>query len=160
MITTLRIMIIAVLLMGSSYGTTERGMVEVGERQSLNEIVSSRCRHYHLDEKVIRRMISVESDWRIDAFSSEGACGLMQILPATACDIMDDSTITSERLRTDERLNIEAGLKYLAFLRRTFSGDLKLALLAYNRGPATVQKLLAQGIDPSNGYERKVMKNL
>jgi soluble lytic murein transglycosylase-like protein len=84
----------------------------------------------------------------------------MQILPATACDIMDDSTITSERLRTDERLNIEAGLKYLAFLRRTFSGDLKLALLAYNRGPATVQKLLAQGIDPSNGYERKVMKNL
>ena len=34
----------------------------------------------------------------------------------------------------------------------------QLALLVYNRGPQAVQHSRAQGLDPSNGYERVVMK--
>ena len=33
-----------------------------------------------------------------------------------------------------------------------------LALLAYNRGPARVAEILAQGGDPKNGYSDAVLK--
>ena len=37
-------------------------------------------------------------------------------------------------------------------------GNVQLALLVYNRGPAAVESSREQGRDPSNGYERVVMK--
>ncbi len=35
---------------------------------------------------------------------------------------------------------------------------MQLALLTYNRGPVAVKAAKAQGIDPSNGYDRAVMR--
>lgn len=37
-------------------------------------------------------------------------------------------------------------------------GDVKLALLAYNRGPTRVQQLVGQGRDPENGYATQLME--
>ncbi len=35
---------------------------------------------------------------------------------------------------------------------------MRLALLAYNRGPARVQELLDAGQDPQNGYATRIMR--
>jgi soluble lytic murein transglycosylase-like protein len=37
-------------------------------------------------------------------------------------------------------------------------GDVKLALLAYNRGPTRVKELMDAGRNPGNGYASKVME--
>ena len=35
---------------------------------------------------------------------------------------------------------------------------LELALLAYNRGPGRVDQIMAEGGDPTNGYEHAVLQ--
>jgi soluble lytic murein transglycosylase-like protein len=39
----------------------------------------------------------------------------------------------------------------------TYQDNLRLALLAYNRGPAKVNRLLGIGHEPGNGYAKIVM---
>jgi soluble lytic murein transglycosylase-like protein len=43
-------------------------------------------------------------------------------------------------------------------LLERFNYDVHLALLAYNRGPARVDDILAKGGNPANGYSDAVLK--
>ncbi len=52
--------------------------------------------------------------------------------------------------------NLRLGFGYLRMLLDRY-GDTRLALLAYNRGPGTVEGLLAAGEDPENGYAERVL---
>ena len=56
----------------------------------------------------------------------------------------------------DARYNLRVGFRYLRKLIDTYR-DARLALLAYNRGPATVDALVEAGVDPSNGYAHFVL---
>jgi soluble lytic murein transglycosylase-like protein len=55
-------------------------------------------------------------------------------------------------------VNLRIGFKYLRALIRDYKGDLKLALLVYNRGPVAVERALAMGRNPANGYETIVTR--
>ena len=59
---------------------------------------------------------------------------------------------------TPTNTNLRIGFRYLRTLVREYKGNVQLALLVYNRGPVAVQASREQGLDPSNGYERIVMK--
>jgi soluble lytic murein transglycosylase-like protein len=61
--------------------------------------------------------------------------------------------ITAQHLY-DPNVNLRVGFRYLRGLVRENHGDMKTALLVYNRGPVAVAKALAQGNNPSNGYDR------
>jgi soluble lytic murein transglycosylase-like protein len=84
-----------------------------------------------------------------------GAVGLTQLMPATARYF--DRAATRDRLY-DERTNLRIGFRYLRTLVRDFRGNVRLALLAYNRGPVAVAASRRRGEDPSNGYDRAIMK--
>ena len=64
--------------------------------------------------------------------------------------------ITLERLY-DPETNLGIGFRYLRDLLGTYQDNLRLALLAYNRGPAKVNQLLGIGHEPGNGYAKTVM---
>ncbi len=101
------------------------------------------------------RVVRAESEFRERATSPVGAVGLAQVMPSTARYLRPG--ITTEELY-DRTTNLRIGFRYLRGLIREYNGDVKLALLAYNRGPVTVNNARAAGIDPRNGYERTVLR--
>jgi soluble lytic murein transglycosylase-like protein len=101
------------------------------------------------------RLVKLESEFNERATSPVGAVGLTQVMPATAKYFV--KTATRETLY-DRDTNLRVGFKYLRSLIREYKGNLKIALLVYNRGPAAVDAALDMGLDPANGYDRIVMK--
>ena len=101
------------------------------------------------------RLIRVESVFDTRAVSPAGALGLTQLMLGTAREY--EPRVTREQL-LDPDVNLRIGFKYLRGLIREYKGDLKLALLVYNRGPVAVQKSLSMGMSPANGYESIVTK--
>jgi soluble lytic murein transglycosylase-like protein len=76
-------------------------------------------------------IITVESGGKIDAISSAGAQGLMQLIPDTAARFGVKDV-------NDPVQNIKGGATYLAWLLEKFSNDPLLALAGYNAGENAV----------------------
>jgi soluble lytic murein transglycosylase-like protein len=99
-------------------------------------------------------LVRVESEFNPRAVSSAGALGYTQLMPSTAAHLQPGIT-RAEIL--DRDTNLRLGFRYLGSLVERYRGDITLALLAYNRGPFRVDELLSSGVDPSNGYARRVL---
>ena len=108
-----------------------------------------------IEPELAFRLVRVESEFNERATSPVGAIGLTQLMLPTARFFQKD--LTKEELYNRDT-NLRIGFRYLRTLVREYKGNVQLALLVYNRGPAAVQKSQEQGLDPSNGYERIVMK--
>jgi soluble lytic murein transglycosylase-like protein len=104
-----------------------------------------------IDPELAFRLVKLESDFNARAISPVGAIGLTQVMPATANYYIKG--ITRDGLY-DPNTNLRVGFRYLRGLVKEYHGDVNLALLVYNRGPAAVQKARADGDNPSNGYDR------
>jgi soluble lytic murein transglycosylase-like protein len=107
-----------------------------------------------LDPDLAFRLVKVESNFHVRARSSASAIGLAQVQLRTAR--FYEPGITLERLY-DPETNLATGFRYLRDLLGTYQDNLRLALLAYNRGPAKVNQLLGLGHEPGNGYAKTVM---
>ncbi len=105
------------------------------------------------------RLVKAESNFKPRARSKVGAIGYTQVLPSTAR--LYEPGLTTAQLY-DRSTNLRLGFRYLRDLLERYEGNpeakLRLALLAYNRGPSKVQELLDAGRDPQNGYATTVMK--
>lgn len=96
---------------------------------------------YGLDWRLIVAQILKESHFKENARSHVGAKGLMQIMPGTAQEIRRELDI--EYIMKDPRENITAGVYHMYKQLKYFpeadpDNRLKLALAAYNCGPARV----------------------
>lgn len=100
---------------------------------------------------LVLAVMMVESAGRVDAVSTAGAQGLMQLMPATAARFgVEDSLEASE--------NIRGGVKYLDWLMQTFDRDPMLVLAGYNAGEGAVRK--HDGVPPyaeTRDYVPKVL---
>ncbi len=108
-----------------------------------------------IEPELAFRLVRVESVFNPRAVSPAGALGLTQLMLGTAREY--EPNVTREQL-LDPDVNLRIGFKYLRGLIRDYKGDLKLALLVYNRGPVAVQKSISMGRDPANGYESRITK--
>jgi soluble lytic murein transglycosylase len=102
-------------------------------RRAYDPIIREAAERHGIEEALVKAVIRVESDFRPDAVSPKGARGLMQLMPATA------------RMRNvwhvfEPRQNIEGGVKHLRYLLDRYSGNLRLALAAYNAGEGAVDR--------------------
>ena len=88
---------------------------------------------------LIMAVIRTESDFRPDAVSSAGACGLMQLMPETFSFLQEDAMgeILPDSAIFDPAVNIRYGTYYLSYLYKRF-GSWKTALAAYNAGEGRV----------------------
>jgi len=86
---------------------------------------------------------SVESDLVPDARSSQGAHGLLQVLPSTAAELELDPYHVGE--------NVLAGARYLRMLLDRFQST-ELAFAAYNAGPTAVELEGARPNDETVAY--------
>jgi soluble lytic murein transglycosylase-like protein len=99
---------------------------------SIAELVEKSAKAHHVDPLLVDSVIRVESGYNPNAVSPKGAQGLMQLMPPTAQMLgVTDSFDPAE--------NIEAGVKYLKYLQDLYKDD-RLALAAYNAGPAAVDR--------------------
>lgn len=98
-------------------------------------------------------LVRAESSFKNTSTSYVGAIGLTQLMPATAKWL--EKGITNSELRNQET-NLRIGFKYLKQLTEKYDGDTDLALVAYNRGPGTVDRILKRGGNPDNGYAQFV----
>jgi hypothetical protein len=101
------------------------------------------------------RLVRVESVFKPQAVSPVGAIGLTQLMLGTAREF--EPNVTRDQLM-DPDVNLRIGFRYLRGLIREYKGDLKIALLVYNRGPAAVHSALSMGISPANGYESLMLR--
>jgi soluble lytic murein transglycosylase-like protein len=107
-----------------------------------------------LDPALAFEIVRIESRFNPRAVSPVGAIGLTQLMPKTAA--FYDAEITREKL-FDPDTNLRIGFVFFRELLTRYEGDLRLALLAYNRGPGRVGQLLARGANPDNGYDQAVL---
>lgn len=91
-----------------------------------------------LNPALLRAVAWQESRGRMNAVSSKGALGVMQLMPGTAAELNVDPT--------DELDNIRGGAIYLRRQLDRFGGNVALALAAYNAGPGAVLRF--RGIPP------------
>ena len=112
-----------------------------------------------VDPALAFRLVKTESNFHAKAKSKVGALGFTQVLPSTAR--LYEPGLTTQQLY-DRNTNLRLGFRYLRDLLERYEGTpeakLRLALLAYNRGPSKVQELLDAGRDPQNGYATHIMK--
>ena len=108
-----------------------------------------------LDPDLAFRLVRVESSFRRTAVSDAGAVWYTQIKPSTAYWL--DPTVTRAGLFETET-NLRLGFRYLRLMLDEHDQDMRMALLAYNRGPTRVGQLMAMGRDPANGYATRVLR--
>lgn len=100
---------------------------------------------------LVLAVIGIESGGRVDAVSSAGAIGLMQLIPATA----ERFKVTDS---SDPVQNIKGGVAYLDWLMKEFDRDPLMVIAAYNSGENAVKK--NGGVPPyaeTRGYVPKVL---
>ena len=102
------------------------------------------------DLALINAIILQESAFMVDAYSSAGANGLMQLMPYTAKLVARSLGIKYYRkaLRTNSEYNILLGTTYIKGLLKDFNNSLPLALAGYNAGPGRVKIWLRRYGDP------------
>jgi soluble lytic murein transglycosylase-like protein len=114
------------------------------------EIAATAARH-GVDPRLVEAVVRVESGGQPQAVSPKGARGLMQLMPARAAALGIGDAF-------DPAANLDGGVRHLRDLLARYSGDLSLALAAYNAGEEAVR--LHRGVPPyreTRDYVRKVM---
>jgi soluble lytic murein transglycosylase-like protein len=108
-----------------------------------------------IDPQLAFRLVKVESNFKPAAKSNMNAIGFTQVQLATA-KFYDASL--DEKALYERDVNLRIGFRFLNDLLKQYRHDYELALLAYNRGPGRVNQIVAEGGDPSNGYENAVLR--
>jgi len=134
--------------------------------------VQARAKDIGLDPAYVYGLIRQESRFVMDARSSVGASGLMQIMPATARWTARKIGLDYSASQLNDRdTNILLGTNYLKMVLDDFGGSQAMAAAAYNAGPSRPRRwregpalepaIWAENIpfNETRDYVKKVLSN-
>jgi len=135
--------------------------------------VAPRVREVDLDPAWVYGLMRQESRFIMDARSSAGAKGLMQLMPATAKWVAKKIGMGHYRPGkvTDMDTNVTLGTRYMRMVLDSLDDHPLLASAAYNAGPGRARKWRAEAplegaiyaetipFDETRDYVKKVMSN-
>lgn len=134
--------------------------IEPEDAVLLADLIKKECKRYNLNPFLVLAIIHVESSFNPMAVSSQGAVGLMQMMPETAMYIAPKKglNIADESLIADPLVNVELGIYYFSRLLKRYN-KLESALFAYNYGPGRFESLSESedGQMPLPKYVNKVL---
>ncbi|HLG21515.1 MAG TPA: transglycosylase SLT domain-containing protein [Candidatus Manganitrophaceae bacterium] len=107
--------------------------IEKETRQKVEGIIEREARGVGIEPALIKAVVKAESDFDVNAVSSAGALGLMQLMPDTAFDLGLSDPFDPEE-------NIRGGVRHIRYLLDLFNQDITLSLAAYHAGARNVMK--------------------
>ena len=123
---------------------------ETGKEADLDSIFENASAEYGVPLYLLKAVAKAESSFNPDSVSRSGALGVMQLMPETAKELGVSDAFDPEE-------NIMGGAEYLSQKLTEYSGNVELALAAYNAGSGNVAKY--GGIPPfeeTQNYVKKV----
>lgn len=120
-----------------------------------SEIEASALRH-RINPYLISAVINAESGFDPRTTSSAGAVGLMQLMPATAKDLLERGLVSASAVEgkdlSDPAANIEYGTAYLRYLVDRYH-EVETVLAAYNAGLRHADEWSEEGGDIREAIE-------
>jgi soluble lytic murein transglycosylase len=110
------------------------------EKNPYNNYIYEYSDRFNVDPILIKAIMKKESNLNINAISSRGAVGLMQVMPKTANEISKQLRISNFSVNSlkEPKINIMFGVYYVSKLLNYYNNNLILALSAYNAGIGNV----------------------
>lgn len=134
-------------LIRASYGVVRHHLVElegryvlleilrnkpmtVGQALEVADVMMDEARSSKVPIHVVLGVMTVESEFNPNAVSSEGARGLMQVMPATWNHYVSTDSLRGQSTKHSPALNVRIGVRYLGDLLKQY-GDMKKVLTVY-----------------------------
>jgi len=107
--------------------------------EEMREMLTRAGKLHNIYPDLLASVVQAESNGNVRAVSRAGAEGLMQLMPGTASMMGVHNSFSPDE-------NISGGTAYLDALLTRYHDDIKLAVAAYNAGPAAIDRY--HGIPP------------
>lgn len=117
---------------------TVRSLLSPRQARQIRKALRYWARRYGVSPSLVRALAWVESGYQNGLTSRAGARGIMQVMPRTWRYV--ETILLGEDVPPTTRGNIRVGVTYLHSLLHRFRFNRRLALGAYNQGPASVRK--------------------
>jgi soluble lytic murein transglycosylase-like protein len=140
----------------TALGPRARGLaLRFGVRDEIARVIYEQALQAGVEPAMAFGMIAEESGFDPGAIGRQGERGLMQIKPSTARAY--NSRITPEALHSPE-VNVRLGLRHLKREVEYF-GDPILGLMSYHMGRTRLEREMADGVPPRDGYVERVLSS-
>lgn len=142
----------------ATYVQNENDDLSEDEVRSISETVYEESREYDLDYRLVLAVMKVESNFRCNVVSRQGARGLLQVKPSLAKSIAIDKGIqwTGAGTLDEPDKNIQIGIHLLSELMGKFETTVA-ALHAYNVGPTRLKERAAEKNRTPRGFSKLVL---
>lgn len=140
------------------YIQDKNAKLEDKELRTISKMVYSESMRYNVDYRLILAIMKVESNFRYDVVSEQGARGLLQVKPSLARYIAEDVGVKWRGAETldEPETNIKIGVHFFSRLIEDFQ-NINMALHAYHVGSTRLREILTEKKKPQRLYLNLVL---